>query len=137
MSILVPSVLVLALVGAIWAFVVTFQAKQTLAARFAGVIDAEEEQARVREATAELAAQRDALGGWIANARGQVTSMQGTIAALEENLTDIALGLYKPHYGYDDSEAFKQALGALYRARRIAFLNPGIQLVQPGRGAAR
>ena len=34
-------------------------------------------------------------------------------------------------------KAFKQALGALYRGRRIAFLNPGIQLVQPRRGAAR
>ena len=35
-------------------------------------------------------------------------------------------------------KAFKQALGSLYRARRIAFLNPGIQLVQQsGQGAGR
>jgi len=35
-------------------------------------------------------------------------------------------------------KAFKQALGSLYRARRIAFLSPGIQLVQQsGQGAGR
>ena len=35
-------------------------------------------------------------------------------------------------------KAFKQALGALFRARRIVFLNPGIQLVeQAGRGGRR
>ena len=35
-------------------------------------------------------------------------------------------------------KAFKQALGALFRARRIVFLNPGIQLVEPtGRGGRR
>jgi predicted RNA-binding protein (virulence factor B family) len=31
-------------------------------------------------------------------------------------------------------KAFKQALGALFRARRIAFLEPGIELVRPGGG---
>jgi predicted RNA-binding protein (virulence factor B family) len=34
-------------------------------------------------------------------------------------------------------KAFKQALGALFRERRIAFLDPGIELVRPGpRGGA-
>ena len=29
-------------------------------------------------------------------------------------------------------KAFKQAVGALYRQRRLVFTNPGIQLVNPG-----
>lgn len=40
------------------------------------------------------------------------------VAALEENLNDISFGLYKPHFGYETSEAYKAKLLEVYEFQK-------------------
>lgn len=59
---------------------------------------------------AEQKRQKDTLSKDYASARDLYAKLKQEVALLEENLEDISVGLYKPHYRYDSSEEYRKAL---------------------------
>jgi len=98
------------------------EAKQALLERrFSGVLDVEAETARVRESLsaertaaeqqiAKLRSEADALRQQYSIAYQRHQSLDNEVRGLEESLEDISYGLYKPHFTYDDSDAYKRAI---------------------------
>jgi len=52
--------------------------------------------------------------------------LQHQVSLLEENLDDISVGLYKPHFTFETSEAYKNALNAL-RLRMKTLVRKAVQ----------
>jgi predicted nucleic acid-binding Zn-ribbon protein len=94
---------------------------QSLARRFAGVVNVENEIARVRadsdarqKAAAEelrrTQAEIDTLRKQYAVGRARYEDLDREVASLEENLSSIDVGLYRPHFTYADSDSYKAAI---------------------------
>lgn len=92
-----------------------------LAERFAPVLNAEKEAARIREAAAsserEAADARRAIEANLAETRSKYAlglkkydELVAEVSKLEENLETIDAGLYRPHFTYADSETYKSAI---------------------------
>jgi hypothetical protein len=89
--------------------------------RFAGVIDADAEEARVRAALAQeeararaaLAEQIDELEGLRSSYREKRAIYDAIVAQLaifDERLSFAEMGVYEPHFDFTDSEEFKAAI---------------------------
>jgi hypothetical protein len=72
--------------------------------------------------------QREALSRDYADARALHDRLRNEIALLEKNLEDISVGLYKPHYHYDSSEAYRAALETIRHKQK--------GLIKSGRAAS-
>jgi hypothetical protein len=76
--------------------------------------DTKAEMEALRSATmSELAAlnqQKADLSKEYASARAFYDKLKQQLGKLEENLEEVSVGLYKPHYRYDSSEEYKKAL---------------------------
>jgi len=64
-------------------------------------------------AVEELQRQKSSLSQEYAAARELYDRLKREVGLLEENIEDISVGLYKPHYHYDSSEQYKKALEAI------------------------
>jgi chromosome segregation ATPase len=106
--------------------------------RYAPVIDLDAELARVKEAleqtrreqqeaSSSADRQRIQLKEEYERARATYDSLKREISLLEENLEDISFGLYKPHFSFQSSEAYKATLEALRDKER--------QLIRDGKAA--
>jgi hypothetical protein len=98
-----------------------FRRYRALRVRYSPIIDMD---AAVRQASAELERmraqaaaeldehnrQRSLLSQEYAQARTTYDRLRSELALLEENLEDISVGLYKPHYRYDSSDQYRAAL---------------------------
>lgn len=95
--------------------------RQGLEKRLKPVLDAEEEAKRVRAAAeVEKTAIAQEVSGLKADAerlRQQYTTglqryqeLEAEVRSLEEDLENVAVGLYRPHFTYADSEAYKAAI---------------------------
>jgi hypothetical protein len=93
--------------------------------RFAGIADVnvalgaakgELEQAKqaAREALEHDKQRREQLEGQYKQALTKYEELQHEVSLLEENVEDISVGLYKPHFTYQTSEEYKAALNALH-----------------------
>lgn len=98
--------------------------RDALRSRFAPVLDVEAEIARLRnESNSELARvagetslkrqELDRVSVDYGQARALYESLRKQIELLEENIEDISVGLYKPHFDFDTSEQFKTELSRL------------------------
>lgn len=67
---------------------------------------------------AELEHQREALAAEYAQGREVHERLKAETALLEENLEDISFGVYRPHFTFDTSEAYRNALEKLTAIRR-------------------
>jgi hypothetical protein len=150
MSTILAALLGLGLVAASTSLVVLYRRFRALRTRYAAVIDidvavakskaelesavaaAEKAQAdhqRQREALArdlaaaqDLAAkQREALNQKYAAALATYERLLREVALLEENLEDISFGIYKPHFSFESSDAYKQELERI-RSRQKALV---------------
>lgn len=74
--------------------------------QYSAIIDVEAEAANVRTSVEELRKQY-AVG------RGRFEELQKTVSSLEENLEDIEVGLYKPHFTFENTESYKAAILAI------------------------
>ncbi len=104
---------------------------RALEARFAGVLDPEED---ARKARADLLGVRAAIEGAESAAAERRASLQAAythakalhdrlkadVDLLEGNLEDISFGVYRPHYDFDTSEKYKAALKRLSERQRGA-----------------
>jgi hypothetical protein len=62
---------------------------------------------------AELKGQKEALSQEYASARALYDRLRQEVAKVEENLEEVSVGLYTPHYRYDSSEEYRNALTAI------------------------
>ena len=70
-------------------------------------------RAETMTALAEQKRQKETLSQEYSAARVSYDRLRNEIALVEENLEDISVGLYKPHYRYDSSEDYRKALEAI------------------------
>jgi hypothetical protein len=121
MAVIVEAVALAAL--AAW-LVRTWRVASGLKGRFAAVLDADREAARIRAAAtqekdeaqrvlAEIQSESTSLRQQYATARSRFEELQKAVKNLEENLEDIDLGLYRPHFTYADSNSYKTAIEAI------------------------
>ncbi len=103
-----------------------------LAQRFAGVVDTETEIRRLRsdadtaqaQALSDLnrtKAETESLKSQYAIGRARYEDLEREVASLEENLSNIEVGLYQPHFTFEDSESYKAAIEAV-RQRQKALI---------------
>src|SRR5947208_16932779 len=92
--------------------------------RYTGIIDleaAKESASRqletikqqVQQSVAEDKQRKDQLEAQYKQALAKYEALQHEVSLLEENLDDISFGLYKPHFTFQTSEEYKDALIAL------------------------
>jgi len=107
-------------------------------ARYAPIIDldaeletAKQNLVRLKREQQDVAStaeqQRKQLSEEYERARATHDSLKREISLLEENLEDISFGLYKPHFSFQSSEAYRATLEALRDKER--------QLIRDGRAA--
>jgi hypothetical protein len=101
-----------------------FRRYRTLQARYGPVLDINE---AVRQSSAELERlraqaaaefeehnkQRGRLTDEYDEATARCEQIRRELAVLEENLEDISVGLYEPHYHYDSSDQYRAALDGI------------------------
>ncbi len=80
--------------------------------RLEGRAEADRLRADAAAAITDQLREKERLSGEYAAAREIYERLRREIALLEENAEDLTVGLYKPHYRYDSSEAYRQALDA-------------------------
>lgn len=97
--------------------------------KFSGIIDVEEEAARVRK---QRQAENDSLfheiertSGTLAKIGKQYTDakslyerLKREVDLLEENLENMSFGVYRPHYSFEDPDNFKSELESVYEKRK-------------------
>jgi uncharacterized protein DUF4041/Meiotically Up-regulated Gene 113 (MUG113) protein len=109
---------------------------QSLRTRFAAVVDieeaaaaaskaAKEEQAETTRALASAKAELEALRGKYAGGLARFKELEGTIRNLEEDLENIDVGLYRPHFTYEDAESYKAAVESVREQQKAMIKNGG------------
>lgn len=78
--------------------------------RFAGIVDADAEEARVRADTAETTRQLDELKASYGEKKGTYDRLLHEIAIFDERLAFADMGVYEPHFDFTDSEEYKEAI---------------------------
>ena len=76
----------------------------------------------IQEGTSSLAAlrlQREALSADYATAHALYERLRRELSLLEENAEDVSVGLYKPHYTFESSEAYRKALDMIWNHERV------------------
>jgi hypothetical protein len=103
--------------------------------RFRAVLDAEGEAKRLRSlaeaenaeaisAIQNIRKESEALRQQYAAAFQRCQQLNVEISSLEENLENVAVGLYKPHFTYVDSENYKNAIN-MVRGRQKTMIRSG------------
>lgn len=84
-----------------------------LTERFAGVISADEEEARVRAEIIELHAVTEQLKMDYRGKKNVFDALVAETAIFDERISFAEMGVYEPHFDYTDSEAYKAAITAI------------------------
>lgn len=89
------------------------QEADTFRNRFAGVVDADAEEKRVRLATEHASAELDELRSGYRDKKQVYDQLIGQIAIFDEKMAFAELGVYEPHFDFSDSEAYRDAILAV------------------------
>lgn len=81
-----------------------------LRARFAGIIDADEEEKRIRTQIIELTTETEALRASYREKKQVHDRLLAEIAVFDEKLSFAELGVYEPHFDFSDSEAYREKI---------------------------
>lgn len=96
--------------------------------KFRSVLDVETETTRVRTTAeqdiARLRSDADKLREQYATALRRFQDLEKEVNALEENLENISVGLYRPHFTYTDSEDYKEAIDKI-RDSQVSMIREG------------
>jgi hypothetical protein len=84
-----------------------------LAQRFAGIVDADAEEARVRSETADASRELDELKASYLEKKEIYDRLLQEIAIFDERLSFAEMGVYEPHFDFTDSEEYKAAIVAV------------------------
>lgn len=93
-----------------------------LRARFAGIIDADEEEKRVRTQIIELTTETEALRASYREKKQVHDRLLAEIAVFDEKLSFAELGVYEPHFDFSDSEAYREKI-LMVRERQKAMVS--------------
>ncbi len=93
-----------------------------LRARFAGIIDADEEEKRVRTQITELTTETEALRASYREKKQVHDRLLAEIAVFDEKLSFAELGVYEPHFDFSDSEAYREKI-LMVRERQKAMVS--------------
>ncbi|MEY4526598.1 MAG: hypothetical protein RL768_317 [Nitrospirota bacterium] len=119
---------------------ISFQAckqdRDELKRRFSSVLDAESEAKRLRsiaeaqnaeaaQETLKLKSESETLRAQYATAFIRYQQLNTEVRSLEEDLENVAVGLYKPHFTYVDSENYKNAI-SMVRERQKTMIRSGL-----------
>ena len=85
---------------------------------------------QVAEEDAGWSARKSELSDGYAQSKAIYDRLKGEVTLLEENLEDMSFGLYKPHYDFDSSDAYKAALQGVWDLKKAA-LRDGTAAVCP------
>lgn len=86
---------------------------ERLKERFAGVVQADEEEARVRAATAETASELEALKASYLEKKSVYDRLLHEIAIFDGRLAFAEMGVYEPHFDFTDSDEYKEQIRAI------------------------
>jgi hypothetical protein len=111
------------------------QSRAELERRFSSVLDAESEAQRLRaladaqnaeaaRETLKLKSEADTLRQQYTTAFQRYQQLNTEVSRLEEDLENVAVGLYKPHFTYVDSENYKNAI-YMVRERQKTMIRSG------------
>ena len=112
------------------------QGRAELERRFSSVLDAESEAKRLRSLaeaqnaeiareTLKLKSESETLRQQYATAFQRYQQLNAEVSSLEEDLENVAVGLYKPHFTYVDSENYKNAI-SMARGRQKTMIRSGL-----------
>ena len=85
---------------------------------------AESAQADAASRLAQTQAETDSLRSRYATGLARYEELEKAVSSLEENLENIDVGLYEPHFTYADSEAYKKAIDDV-RNRQKSLIKEG------------
>jgi hypothetical protein len=130
--------LILAVIALAVGLFLLWRRNRELVATYAPIIDMRTEVTRAREEAqrhrdrstaevAELRKQKETLSQEYTSARTLYDRLKAEVGLLEENLEDMSVGLYTPHYDYETSQAYKDALESIRAQQK--------QLVKDGQAA--
>jgi hypothetical protein len=91
---------------------------------YAPVRDIQGEVRRGREEVLAQRKQKDQLAKEYADLQALLARLRAEVAAVEENVEAISVGLYKPHYNYDSSDQYRKALDIIWDKQK-ALLKAG------------
>ena len=83
---------------------------EALEQRFAGVVDADAEEERVRAETADASHKLDELKSSYLEKKAVYDRLLREIAIFDELLSFAEMGVYEPHFDFTDSEEYKEAV---------------------------
>jgi Domain of unknown function (DUF4041) len=86
--------------------------------------DLENESREAEQQRARIKAESDQLRERYAQGLRTYETLEAQVRTLEEDLEDIAYGLYKPHFTYSDTEAYKAPIQEL-REKQKAMMKAG------------
>ncbi len=89
--------------------------------RFSGVLDAEGEEQRIRQAAELVRAETDSLRSAYLEKKAVYDGLSSEVERLSERASFMEMGVYEPHFDYSDSEAYKQAVSEV-RERQKAMI---------------
>ncbi|MGH9429126.1 MAG: DUF4041 domain-containing protein [Terriglobia bacterium] len=112
------------------------QGRAELERRFSSVLDVESEANRLRSIaeaqnaevareTLKLKSESETLRQQYARAFQHYQQLNAEVSSLEEDLENVAVGLYKPHFTYGDSENYKNAI-SMVRGRQKTMIRSGL-----------
>jgi hypothetical protein len=81
--------------------------------RFAGIVDADAEEALVRSRTAEATAELEELRASYFEKKATYDRLIHEVAIFDERLSFAEMGVYEPHFEFSDSEEYKEAIRAV------------------------
>ena len=81
--------------------------------RFAGILDADAEETRVRAETTEAMCQLGELRASYSEKKSTYDRLIHEIAIFDERLAFAEMGVYEPHFDFTDSEEYKEAIRAV------------------------
>jgi hypothetical protein len=84
----------------------------------------EKERLEAEQQSARIKAEREQLREHYAQGLKTYETLEAEVRKLEEDLEDVAYGLYKPHFTYSDTEAYKAAIQNI-RERQKSMIRSG------------
>lgn len=86
---------------------------ERISQRFAGVLDADAEEARIRKHVTEQNSELERLRSSYREKRTVYDALVAQLAIFDERLAFAEMGLYEPHFDFSDSDAFKAEIIAV------------------------
>jgi hypothetical protein len=106
---------------------------EQLEQRFAGIVDADAEEARIRAQIADANCELHELKASYLEKKAIYDRLLQEIAIFDERLSFAEMGVYEPHFEFTDSEEYKEAIQAVRELQKemVSAKDYGDSLLNP------